>query len=76
MDGAQPGQELVQSEGFGDVVVGSGVQCFDLVVGAVPGGEDQNRDAAPLPEPGDDSGAVHVGQAQVQDDDAEGVPGR
>jgi hypothetical protein len=31
--GAQPGQQLVHAEGFGDVVVGAGVERLDLVTG-------------------------------------------
>jgi hypothetical protein len=31
--GAQPGQQLVHAEGFGDVVVGAGVERRDLVTG-------------------------------------------
>ena len=40
---AEPGQELVEAERFGDVVVRAGVEGLDFVFGAVPGGEHQDR---------------------------------
>ena len=40
---AEPGQELVQAERFGDVVIRAGVESLDFVLGAVPGGKHQDR---------------------------------
>ena len=73
--GAEAGEQLVESERFGDVVVGAGVQCLDLVVGTVPGGEDKDWHAAPLPQARDDRGSVDVRQAEVEDEDVDRVLG-
>ena len=66
--GAQPGQQLVHAEGLGDVVVGARVERLDLLVGGVPGRQHQDRHPGPAAQPLDHLDAVHVGQAQVEDD--------
>jgi hypothetical protein len=63
-----PGQQFVHAEGLGDVVVGAGVQRLDLLVGGVPGGQHQDRHAGPAAQAPDHLDAVHVRQAQVEDD--------
>ena len=67
---AHAGQQLLHVEGLGEIVVGAGVHAGDLVAPAVAGGEDDDRHlavgAAPLLEDGD---AVHLRQADVEDDD-------
>ena len=72
--GADAGQQLLHVEGLGDVVVGAGVHAGDLVAPAVARGEDDDRHvalgAAPLLEHAD---AVHLGQADVEDDDVVGL---
>ena len=66
--GPQPGQEFVHAERLGDVVVGPRVQRRHLLVGSPAGGEHQDRYARPAAQGLDDVHAVHVRQAQVEDD--------
>ena len=66
---AQPGEQLVHAERLGDVVVGAGVEGVDLVEAVGPTGQHEDRDVGPAAQPGDDLGAVHVGQAEVEDDE-------
>src|SRR5580658_4994574 len=66
--GAQPGQQLGHGERLGHVVVGPGVQCADLVAGAAPARQHDDRCLGPPAQLDDDLGAVDVGQAQIQDD--------
>ena len=72
--GADARQQLLHVERLGDVVVGAGVHAGDLVAPAVAGGEDDDRHlalgAAPLLEHAD---AVHLRQADVEDDDVVGL---
>ena len=61
-------------KGLATIVVGAGVDAGDLVAPAVAGGEDDDRHlalgAAPLLEHAD---AVHLRQADVEDDDVVGL---
>ena len=66
---AQPGEQLVHAERLGHVVVGAGVEGLDLVGAVGPAGQHQDRHVGPAAQPGDDLDAVHVGQAEVEDDD-------
>src|SRR5262245_42886857 len=62
-------QHLLQVEGLGDVVVGAGVEALDLVAPAVAGGENEHRHGATGAAPGlEHRDAVHLGQADVEDD--------
>ena len=67
-------QQLLHVEGLGEIVVGAGVHAGDLVAPAIARGEDDDRHlavgAAPLLEDGD---AVHLRQADVEDDDVVGL---
>ena len=74
--GADAGQELVDAEGFGDVVVGSGVQGFDLVGAAAAAGQHDDRGGGPAAQAVDDLDAVHVGQAEVEHDEVGRLGGR
>ncbi len=67
--GADPGPQLGFVDGFGDVIVGPGVQAGDLVLGGGAGGQHDHRGGAPLG--GDahffeDLDAVHAGHHPVQ----------
>ena len=74
--GAEAGEQLVHAERLGDVVVGAGVEGLDLVEAVGPAGEHQDGYVGPAAEAGDDLGAVHVGQAEVEDHHVGRVGGR
>jgi len=57
---AQPGQQFVQAERLGQVVVGAGVQRGDLGAVGVAHGEDDRRDGRPLAQPLQHIETVHV----------------
>src|SRR3984957_18142152 len=65
---AEPGEELVHAERLRDVVVGPGVERGDLLVLRPPHRQDDDRRRGPAADPVNDLGAVHVGQAKVEDD--------
>ena len=67
--GAEAGEELVQPEGLGDVVVGAGVQRRDRIALVLAGRQDQDRYVGPAAQALQDLQSVEVGQAEVQDDD-------
>lgn len=67
--GPDPGEELGEAEGLGDVVVGARVEPDDGVDLVRPRGEDQDRDRVALgAQPPGDLQAVHAGQPQVEYD--------
>ena len=66
---ADPGEQLAGAERLGDVVVGAGVERRDLVPLLAPRREDDDRNGRPLAQPADHVEAVHVGQAEIEDDD-------
>src|SRR6516162_400054 len=65
--GAQPCEKLVHPKGFGDVVVGAGVQCLDLVrrIGARRQYDHGCRE--PAAQAGQHLDARYVGQSEVED---------
>ena len=68
--GADAGEEHRQLEGLGDVVVGAGVEPVDLVAVGGVAGEHQDRALdALLAQQAAELAAVHVGQADVEDDE-------
>ncbi|MFK4543406.1 hypothetical protein RKD29_003002 [Streptomyces tendae] len=67
--GPDPGEQLGETEGFGDVVVGARVQADHGVHLVGAGGQDQDRHGVALgPQPAGDLQTVHPRQAQVQHD--------
>ena len=72
--GTQPRQHLFEMEGFCHVVVGAGVKALDLVAPAVARGEDEHWHHAAAAPPGfQHRNAVHLGQADVEDDGVVGL---
>lgn len=83
-DGADPGDQLLQAERLGDVVVGARGEALDLVADAVLGGEEEHREVVagvavhgpgdlaavgPLAQLLDDGEAVEVREHHVEDDE-------
>ncbi len=64
----QSGLQLGHAEGLGDEVVGATVERLDLAPLVAVGREHHDRHVGELPDPSADLQPVHVGQAQVQDD--------
>jgi hypothetical protein len=73
--GAQAGEQLVHAERLGHVVVGAGVERGHLLGLLAPGGQHDDRDGGPAADAVNDVGSVHVGQAEVQDDDVRALTG-
>ena len=68
-DRLQAGNDLVEAEGLGDVVVAADCQSGDLVLGVILRREEQDRcRIAGCPQPLGHPEAVHVGEHDVQDD--------
>ena len=67
-DRPDPGEQFVDAERLGDVVVGAGVERVHLVLAAGPAGQHDDRDVGPAAQAADDVDAVHVGQAEVEHD--------
>ena len=64
---ANPGQQLRQTEGLGDIVVGAGVESDHQVDLVCPGGEDQDRNlAAVCPDASADLEPINVRKAEVK----------
>src|SRR5215472_1279419 len=72
---AQPGEQLVHAERFRDVVVRAGVEGVDLLRLLAARRQHDDRRCRPAADTSDDIGAVHVGQAEVDDDDVGVVAG-
>ena len=67
--GPDPGQQLVEGEGLGQVVVGAGVEAGDPVGHLVAGGEHEHRRAvAPLPQQAADGQPVDPRHHHVEHD--------
>src|SRR3954470_5743675 len=65
---AQPRQEFLDGEGFGQIVVGAGVDAFHLLALAAARGQHQDRDAPPGLAPGAQHGeAVEARQTEIED---------
>lgn len=68
LDDGEPGEEFCGAEGFGDVVVGSGFEGFDLEGFLVADAEDEDGDLAPFAETFEDGEPVHGWEAEVEED--------
>ncbi len=66
--GADAGQQFLNAEGLGDVVVGAGVEGLDLGALVVAHGEDQHRSGELSADGAADLDAAHAGHHQVGDD--------
>src|SRR5512133_823475 len=66
--GAQAGQQLVEPERLGDVVIGARIEGGDLVGFALADAQHDDRDPGPTPQALDHLEAVDAGEAQVEDD--------
>src|SRR4051794_24173205 len=64
-----PGEQLLDAERLRHVVVGAGVQGVDLRRAVHPAGEDDDRHRRPAAQRADHVDAVHVRQAEVEDDE-------
>ncbi len=69
------GHQFPHVEGFGQVIVGPGVKTRDLILFLTPRRDDDDGCRGPFPQTADDFQSVHVGQAQVQQNDI-GIVGR
>ena len=64
--GAQPGKDFLYVEGFGDVIVGPGIEALNFVAPAIARGQNQDRHGTPGPPPFTEYGnAVLFGQTQI-----------
>jgi hypothetical protein len=73
--GTDAGEELGAAEGFGDVIIGAGVEGGDLVVFAVVDGEDHDGDGAPFADASEDGQAIEIREAEVEEDEVGSVLG-
>ncbi|MCY1366417.1 hypothetical protein D9M69_533120 [compost metagenome] len=64
--GAHAGEQFAGAEGLGEVVVGAGVECGDLVGFVGAGREHDDRHLRPAAHIADQRHTVAVGQAQVE----------
>jgi hypothetical protein len=72
LQGAQPGEEFVERERLGEVVVGAGVQAGDAIGDLAAGGQHEHRDPVPgSPQPLADGDTVQAGQHHVEHDRVE-----
>ncbi len=67
--GADPGQELVETERLGDVAVGTGVEEGHPVLVLSPGRHHEDRDPARAPDVLDDPQARLVREPEIEEDD-------
>ena len=71
--GADARKQLLRAEGLGQIIVRACVEGFDLVALVAAGGDDQNGDLRPFPDVSQDRHAVHIRQAEVENDDVRTV---
>lgn len=67
-EGAEAGEEFVEIEGFGEVVVGTLVEAFDAIGHGISGGEHEDGGGDAGAESGEDLPAVESGEHDVEDD--------
>jgi hypothetical protein len=63
---AHPRQQLTYAEGLAHVVIGTSVQCGNLIPFLAPGRQDDDRDGAPFSEPPDNLEPVHIREAEIE----------
>ena len=69
---AQPGQQHIEAERFGDVIVGAGIEAENFVgIGVVPGQHDDRRLDAVAPHQPADLTTIHIGQTDIKHDGIE-----
>jgi len=73
-DGPDPGAELAQAEGLGQVVVGPDLEAEELVRLGVPRGQHDDGDLAPRPDPARRLDPVEPRQVEVEDEEVEALP--
>src|ERR1019366_877557 len=67
-------QELINTEGFCDIIVDAEIERRDLGAFVVPARQDDDRQCfAAIPDLSDNIEAIHVGQAEIKDDEIGGV---
>ena len=66
MDRPNPGQQLFNGEGLGDVVICSGIQSCHLVHGGIPGSKEDYRNLADLADPPQHLHAIKPWKHQIQ----------
>lgn len=71
--GADAGKEFLDAEGFGDVVVGAGIEGFDFGVLLIANGENEDGGAAGAADGAAEVDAGHAGHHEVGDDEV-GMP--
>ena len=67
--GADARGEFADPEGFFDIIISTKVKRRDLLALAVAGREDDDRDVRPASEAGDYLLAIHIRQAEIEDDE-------
>ena len=72
-DGGDAGGEFFGAEGFGEIVVGAGVEAEDAVLLGTAGGEHDDGNGGAAAELGEDFEAVEAGEHDVEEDEIEGV---
>lgn len=72
-DGADAGEQLVRIEGFGEIVVSSGIEAEDAVLRLDAGGEHDDGDSFAAAELLEDFDAVQNGEHDVEDDEIVGA---
>jgi hypothetical protein len=73
--GAQPGQQLVHAERLGHVIVRARIQRGHLLALLAPRRQHDDRGGRPAAHAPDHVGAVHVRQAEVQDEHVRALAG-
>lgn len=73
-EGADPGEKLVEAEGFDQVVIGTGVETFDAVFDATLGGEHEDGEGdVEAAEFGADGIAIEAGHHDVEEEEVGGL---
>ncbi len=72
-EGADAGEQLLQLEGFGQIIVGAGVEALDAFVDFAAGGEEQDgSELAAVAQLAEDAEAIAAGEHDVEDQAVKG----